>query len=216
MNLLKKLLVGVSLISASVFANAGLISVNDNSVNVLELGATEFSSFYKLGDGNQYSANTGLELPNQMVIFIAQKGNGEFGIFNIFSGLAGVKGNLDVTATGSQGFVSFVDDNTESDLKFKWDWGRSDGLIFSGIFGDSWTVNFDYTNSKGIRGLSVYTFDDSGNASLAFISAGSPKSVNITSSIPRIASATSVNAPTATFMFLLSIAFIIMQLRAKS
>ncbi|MFQ3251122.1 MAG: hypothetical protein ACI9O6_002969 [Glaciecola sp.] len=202
MNFLKKLIAVTSLIASSTFANAGLISVNGNSVETLQLGNTGFSTFYNFGNGNTYSANTGLELANRAVIFVAQLDTNEYGIFNIFSGLGGRPGNIDVADSGTQGQITFLDDDTETNLSFGWSWGKSDGLVYSQIFGDSWSVNLDYSNISGLEGLSIYSFDSAGNAALVFASQQMPNSVNITSV------AANINSPTILSIFLLALGFI--------
>lgn len=182
MKLLQKLLIASTLvIGALSSAHAGL-SVAGTFVDAKQISDANFETFYNYGNGNAYSANTGLEVANEVVIFLGQLASGEYGIYTIFSDHGGHAGSATVDTTATTGNVVFTDDGSETGLSFNWARNKTDGFIFGNIFGGNWSVDFDFSNISGLSALTVLSFDAAGNASTVFTSTGGvPHSVNISS-----------------------------------
>lgn len=200
MKKLNKWFACIALTLASVSgAHAGLISVNGTEVNALNI-STSFEDFYQFDSPNSWSANTGLEVANQIAMFVANVGN-EFGIFTIYSGIGGVAGGGDNEVTGS-GSVTFWEDAAEADLSFSYAADKTDGFIVSELFGDLWNVDFSFSNVNGIDGITVYSFDTNGDAVIAQQIAGVPATLNVNSIFS--SNAVAVSAPGSLILFMMA------------
>jgi hypothetical protein len=168
-------------------ANAALISANGVGINALDLNGTvsSFEEFYDMGGSSPFSSNTGFEISNQIVLFVATLNN-EYAIFNTISGAGGLAGTLQASVTGTDGNISFLDDPSEpvSGNTISWQYiaDRGDGLIFSNFTSDLWSVNFDFLQSSNVFGFNVLSFDVNGNDSVALNTQGIPSNLVITSS----------------------------------
>ena len=160
-------------LGVSLSANAALVSVNGSSVEALNLnsGYASFEDFYDYNSSNRFSSNTGLEVPNTLVMFVAELDN-EFGIFGIVSDFSGGSaGALNLGVSGTSGNLTFVEDPsdtvTASEVSFEYGADRTDGFIYSAFSSDIWTVNFDILESNGIAGIQFINFivGELGNAS---------------------------------------------------
>lgn len=180
-------------------AHAGLISVNGTEVNALNI-STSFEDFYQFDSPNTWSANTGLEVANQIAIFVANVGN-EFGIFTIYSGIGGVAGGGDNEVIGS-GSVTFWEDAAEANLSFTYAADKTDGFIVSELFGDFWNVDYSFSNVYGIDGITVYSFDSNGDAVIAQQIAGVPATLNVNSIFS--SNAVAVSAPGSLILFMMA------------
>lgn len=179
MNNFKKWTLGAALtVLCLSTANAGLITVNGTAVNALEIN-TSFEDFYQFDSPNTFSANTGLEISNQIVMFIGMVGS-EFGIYTIYSGPGGVAGGGDNSVSGD-GSVIFWEDAKERDLSFDYGSGKTDGFVVGQLFGDDWNVDYTFSNVSGINGITIYTFDNSGQATVASELSSVPSQINVSS-----------------------------------
>ena len=200
MKKLNKWFACIALTLASVSgAHAGLISVHGTEVNALNI-STSFEDFYQFDSPNSWSANTGLEVANQIAMFVANVGN-EFGIFTIYSGIGGVAGGGDNEVTGS-GSVTFWEDAAEADLSFSYAADKTDGFIVSELFGDLWNVDFSFSNVNGIDGITVYSFDTNGDAVIAQQIVGVPATLNVNSIFS--SNAVAVSAPGSLILFIIA------------
>jgi hypothetical protein len=167
-------------------ANATIISANGVGINALDLNgvASSFEEFYDMGGSSPFSSNTGFELSNQIVFFVATL-NSELAIFTTISGQGGLDGTLQASVTGTDGNISFLDDPTEAVTGNTINWqyiaNRSDGLIYSNFISDTWSVNFDFLQSSNVFGYNVLSFDANGNDSVALNLQGIPSNLAITS-----------------------------------
>lgn len=155
---------GIFLLGGVSFSTkASLISFNGENVGVLDLNGqvNNFTQFYNYNRG---SANTGLEVVNTVVLFIAEL-NGEYGIFTIVNkyGAGGMNGNLNVNFASTSGGVSFTDDEKEAptanDLVFSWAGNLTDGFIFSGMDYE-FSLGLSLSSMKGVEGLQFINFSD--------------------------------------------------------
>ncbi|WP_338853462.1 hypothetical protein WE348_07860 [Alteromonas macleodii] len=201
-------------LSVSVNANAGLLSVNGSEVNALDINKS-LVSFYNFSKSN-YSANTGFELANQLVVFFANDNAGQLGLYLIFGGPGSVKGNVNFDITLSDGEIVFVDDpnvalrndvitTTSSGYNVDMTWGanRTDGLILSSFSSDFWFINLDFNALTGINSFSFLTFDANGVESVQVFEKGF-NSLSITS-LPT-GNVSTVSAPSS--ILLLSLALV--------
>lgn len=164
MKILKQILAAGFALAMAHTANASLISVNGTTVEALDLNGSysSFLDFYDYNTANRFTSNTGLEQSDSIVMFFAELNN-EFGLFTLVSGPIGGRGSASLSIRGSDGSVSFVDDPDESSnplISWSYDRNRGDGLIYSGLTGDSWILGFEFSNLTNILGLEFLTFED--------------------------------------------------------
>ncbi|MDO6712199.1 PEP-CTERM sorting domain-containing protein [Aliiglaciecola sp. 2_MG-2023] len=157
------ILCGVSMLFASVSANASLLTFNGQSINALDLDGVS-SSFEEFYDYRMVSANTGLEVVDTVVMYVAELA-GEYAIFTTANkfGSGGVNGNLSVDITATSGAVTFTDDPKEMpsafEMMFQWAGNLTDGYIYSGM--DSvFTFSAAMSSLKGINGVQFVDFLD--------------------------------------------------------
>ena len=151
---------------ASFSTKAALVTFNGQNVGVLDLTGqvNTFSEFYQYNSKSAaVSANTGLEVVNRVVMFVAQL-NGEYGIFTIANkfNAGGANGHLKSTITSTSGSVLFTDDPQEygvNSLTFYWAGKFTDGFVFSNFDGN-FTFNQELKSFKGIDGLQFVNFTD--------------------------------------------------------
>lgn len=151
---------------ASFSSKAALVTFNGQNVGVLDLNGqvNTFNEFYDYNSNDAIvSANTGLEIANRVVMFVAEL-NGEYGIFTIANKFdsGGINGHLKSTITSTSGSVLFTDDPQEyglNSLTFFWAGKFTDGFVFSN-FDSSFTFNQVLKSFKGIDGLQFVDFTD--------------------------------------------------------
>lgn len=178
-----KAAMGGIMMLAATSASATLITANGNAAAALSLSES-FESFYSLGIGNTYSANTGLEIANTAVAFLAESA-GDLGLFVIFSDFGGLAGSVNLDVFGTSGAVSFTDDPAETvvgtNLVFNYAKDKTDGFIFSGMTGAEWSVDVIFNSLVGVNSLTFLTFDAAGNDSVLF-ETSNPSSLNVQAS----------------------------------
>ncbi|WP_218310232.1 hypothetical protein [Alteromonas antoniana] len=162
-------LAGAIALAASVAfsSQAALITVNGTSLNVDAVNINEISasSFNNLYSNSQFSANTGWEIANEMITFIAEFNN-QFAIYSIFSDRfdanTGTAGSLTFSATGA-GVMMFRDDPGETTLGdtvlYNWAADRTDGLIWGTFSAESINTTHTFADVVGLNGITVYSFD---------------------------------------------------------
>lgn len=216
MKLIKKVKVIIAglLLASSSLASAGIITVEGIETDALQL-STSFEEFYNFGNGNLFSANTGLEQANSVIGFFAETSS-DLALFLIFGGPGGAAGFADFDISASDGAVTFADDSAEmpsgSNVIFNYARNRTDGLIFSGISDALWSINISFNALSGINNLIFYSFDDNGDSSIVFETNGVPDSLSI-SGTPDLSNVTQVSSP-ATVLLMLS-AFGLLLFRRK-
>lgn len=196
-NKIRKMVSAVALMSASLFANAAFLSVNDISVNALTLNET-LESFYGF---DNWQANTGLEVDNELVAFFAIDSSDELGFYMIFGGPSGNKGVVNFDIIGNNGEVTFVDESRDkvqdttngTKVKFTYGAGFTDGLIYSNFIGDDWELAIDFGVISGVTGFSFLSFGTDGDATTVL--SDSPLQNFDIASTSSLASATSVSTP---------------------
>lgn len=160
----------------SSLANSAIITVNGVAINPLDLSA-DYNSF---GDFFDYraidsSSHTGYEKKNKVIIFLTQI-HEQIAMIMTASGVGGYSGVLKANVVGTQGGISFIDDPADSGFADVLDgsmitWAfspnKSDGLIYSGIFGQKWDLNIGLQKlGGGLSGIEVLTFDENKQASI--------------------------------------------------
>lgn len=164
-------------------ANAGFI-VNGNSVGVLSL-TESFEDFYNY-DG---SSNTGLELNNSVVLFIAEY-LGEFALFGLVDGTAATGdftgGRLGIEITeniSSIGSLLVIDEpadlktQTTNQYSFDFRWGSqfNDGFVLALMKTESFELDLDMVFSPN---LSSAKFIDFGGTEPSLIDLGSESTIS--------------------------------------
>lgn len=203
-----KLMCGMSLLLASLSANASLLTFNGNTVNALDLNGTS-TSFEEFYNYSKSSSNTGLEVVNTVVMFIAEL-NDEYAIFTTANkyNAGGAIGKLAVDLTVTSGGVSFTDDPVEASglsMMFNYAAKLSDGFIFSGMDTD-FTYSQSMFSKKGLVGVQFVDFADGTLASASYSSVMAvTDSFTITGSSP----AAVVSSPSALALILLGLAAIV-------
>lgn len=166
---LSRLISAVALAGSVVFSSqAAFITVNGSTLEVEAVNINEISalSFNNLYGNSQFSANTGWEIANEMITFIAEFNN-QFAIYSIFSDRfdsdTGTAGSLTFSASG-EGTMIFRDDPGESTLGdtvlYNWAADRTDGLIWGTFPEDGISTIHTFTDVVGLNGITVYSFDD--------------------------------------------------------
>mmetsp|Transcript_59403 Transcript_59403/g.189222 ORF Transcript_59403/g.189222 Transcript_59403/m.189222 type:complete len:230 (+) Transcript_59403:112-801(+) len=167
-------------------AAANFISFNGTQVSALDLNGqySSFQEFYGYNTRKPWSSNTGFELNDTVVMFLAEL-NGEYGLFATFSrsanGNGGGAGSLYASISSSSGSATFADDPDEindpasnaaelaalngSGLNFRWNGDKTDGFIFSELNLPTWNVQTSFTNTVNIDGLVFLSFGDGTKAS---------------------------------------------------
>lgn len=176
------LVVTACLISCNT-ANAGFI-VNGNSIGTLSLSES-FEDFYDY-DG---SSNTGLEINNTMVLFIAEY-LGEFALFGLVDGTAatgdfsGGKLGLELTENiSSIGALLVIDEPADLDTQspnqyafdFRWGTEFNDGFVLSLMTSGSFELDLEMFFSPS---LSNATFIDFGATGPNLINVGSEATIS--------------------------------------
>ncbi|WP_414829887.1 hypothetical protein [Alteromonas sp. H39] len=166
---LSRLLSAIALAGSVAFScQAALITVNGtslnvNAVNINEISATSFNNLY---GNSQFGANTGWEIANEMITFIAEFNN-QFAIYSIFSDRfdanTGTAGSLTFSASGD-GVMTFRDDPGETTLGdtvlYNWAADRTDGLIWGTFPASGINTVHTFSDVSGLNGITVYSFDD--------------------------------------------------------
>lgn len=155
------------LVSSSAFS--GIILNGTNSVGVLSLGES-FVSFYDRGGSMPASSNTGFELDDNLVLFVAEH-LGEFALFGLIDTTDNTGGTADLTLTDSSlsiGELLFVDDLGETmttignstTISYVWNQGRNDGFIYT--FSDSAGLDLSVIlgANSGITNVTFLQFTD--------------------------------------------------------
>jgi hypothetical protein len=205
-----KLMCGMSLLLASLSANASLLTFNGNTVNALDLNGTS-TSFEEFYGYKQSSGHTGLEMVNTVVMFMAEL-NGEYALFTTANKYdsGGAKGNLSVTLSATSGAVTFTDDPTDSpgagfSMLFNWGNKLSDGFIFSGM-DDNFIISQSMTSRKGVDGVRFVDFADGTFASQSYSALMDVEGDFV---ITGTSTAAVVSAPSALALMLFGIAAIV-------
>lgn len=143
---------------------AAMISWNGNSIEALDLNSSysSFQEFYDYDNTFQWSSNTGLELVDTIVMFVAEL-NGEFGIFStISSPTGGSQGSVTFNYGASAGSMLFIDDPDENvngtDVNFIYGQNKSDGFIYSRLGDFNWTFAPSFFNQSNIEGIRFVSF----------------------------------------------------------
>lgn len=163
MKIFKQILAAGFALAMAHTANASMISVNGTSVEALDLNGSysSFLDFYDYNTVNVFTSNTGLEQSNTIVMFFAEL-NSEFSLFTLVSGPLGGSGKASVNVVGSDGAISFVDDAAESTSTSFVNWvysgKKGDGLIYSGITDDFWSLDLEFAGLQNIKGLEFLSF----------------------------------------------------------
>ncbi|PKG82901.1 hypothetical protein CXF85_12275 [Colwellia sp. 75C3] len=179
MKLLNKLALILTLsISVITNANAGIIKLSTSSLKAdIELGVLSldesFESFYNY---SKYSAHTGYEQKNKLVMFFAeyQDNVALFAISDQYrDGNVWNKNKGSATFTidnlAQSGEIIFKDDEaddwTENGVNWAWSAKRTDGLIFQLDNANSFNLDIAITNKKGLWGnYQFLSFDKNNNA----------------------------------------------------
>ena len=209
MKLLNVIKLGVAslVMAVSTYTSAGIITSNGSAVNPLSLGES-FEDFYNWGNGNQYSSNTGLEVSNSVVAFMAEYQN-DLALFMIFSGQNGAAGVANFDITGTEGGISYVDDPNNdpvngSNVKLRYAQGRTDGIIYSGLQSDVWSIDVVFNHLKNINNLTFLTFDGQGTSSVLYTTSTVPEAFSVSS----IDVSAVVSAPAISLLTLLGFGFV--------
>lgn len=205
-----KLLVGSLLLLSSSMVSASLITVDGFEANSLQL-STSFEEFYNLGNGNTWSANTGLEQANSIVAFMAETAT-DTGLFLIFGGPGGDAGSANFDIAGTDGAVTFADDSAEmpsgTTVVFNYAAGKTDGLIFSGLSDPFLSIDIVFNALTGIDNLVFFTFDEQGVSSVLFETNDTPAGLSI-SGAPDASNVTQVSAPMTSALMLSALGLIL-------
>lgn len=158
------MLIAISL--ASFHSRAGLISINGSSVEALDLNGiyNSFEEFYDYDDAFVWSSNTGFEVIDTVVFFVAELNN-EYGIFStISSANGGSKGKVSFNYAATSGSMLFLDDPDEkldgSTIVFRYAQDRSDGFIYGGLDNNDWSFSASFFDETNINGIGFVSFDN--------------------------------------------------------
>jgi|GEM_PF-2485243 len=205
-----KIAIAAMLLASSYTVSASIITAEGIEASALQL-STDFEEFYNLGNGNAFSANTGLEQANTIVAFFAETST-DLGLFLIFGGPGGVAGFADFDILASDGAVTFADDSAEmpsgSNVVFNYARNRTDGLIFSGLTDPFWSIDIVFNSLSGIENLMFITFDSQGTSSVLFQTNDAPSILRINGA-PDSANATQVSAPMTSALLLSALGLIL-------
>lgn len=208
-------LIGVSLLlgihGQAFSAPIAISQAGDNAIEINE----SFRNFYSFADGTPWSANTGYEQANTLTAFFAEY-QAEQALFLIFSGPGGLAGGVDFDIVGSQGRISFVDDPIRtlpdgsrvprdpvvgSNVSMNYVENYTDGLIYSGLTSQDWSINIDFNSSYGLDGFRFLGFDGQGNDTVMF------EQDSLPSSLQFINTARSVSTPSILMLLLIGMVF---------
>ena len=161
---MKKIILGAALMLLSISSSqATLLSANGTILNALDLNgvASSFEDFYDYDANGKASANTGYESEGIVSVFFAELNN-EIGIFTIAKGTNGLVTNLDMSAIGTEGGYSFVEEKNEQESLTSVSWTiynrKTDGSIYSGFTTNDWSVDFSFSNLTNIDQYQILTF----------------------------------------------------------
>ena len=136
-------------------------------------------------------------------------------LFLIFGGPGGNAGTADFDIVGSEGGISFIDDPVRRDpetgeitqrdpingnnVSMKYVAGYTDGLIFSGITSDDWSIDINFNSVTGIDNYRFLTFDEQGNDSVLYSMSGTPSSISVQT----------VSAPIVSLLMLFGLGYLV-------
>jgi hypothetical protein len=207
------LLAAVTLLVTSLSASATLLTFNGQSVTALDLNgiSTSFEEFY---DYQSSSANTGLEVVNTVIMFVAELDD-EYGIFTIANkyGAGGVNGKLSVDITSSSGNVIFVDDaidfTSANQIDFSWGGNLTDGYIYYELNPNGFVFSQALSSLKGVDGVNFINFSDGTLSSATY---GSLMSLDNPFVIKNVVQ---VSAPAGAFMLIFGLVCLVTRRRIK-
>ena len=205
-------------------ADAALITVNSQRINAYDIhkdsNASSFADFYNyqgnIAEGGSllpFSSNTGLDIPNQIVMMVIKDRN-NYGLIGLISGRGGIGGGVTMSYLASNPVSAFIDDPDEvknggyvnaSEIKWVYFKDRGDGFIFSGFQAHDWSIVTLFKDfSPNIKGdINVLSFDEDNKATS--LSLARDESILFRS----------VSAPSAIALFMLTSFVIVFQARRK-
>lgn len=198
---------------SSMSVQAGLLTFNGEVISALDLNGavSSFEEFYDYDNAKKWSSNTGLEIADKVVLFVAELNN-EYAIFSTISNTnGGSAGALSVSYLASAGSMLFMDDPDEvvgvSGISFAYAANRNDGFIFAGLDDATWSFNLSLTNPTNVTGVSYVSFTDGLLGGATFSQSLSlDSSISIANTVS--SSANPVNAPATAALFLLGLGLI--------
>lgn len=148
--------------------SANLVTANGLTAGALNLDgvATSFVDFYDLTSS---MPNTGFEVANEVIMFVAELDN-QFALITTISGPGSTRGKLNAEFIYGNGSFLLFDEPFElsgTSASWKTGVGKGDGFIF-GADGDFLDVSVDFSYVKDISKYTFLTFDAAGNASTLF------------------------------------------------
>lgn len=139
--------------------------------------------------------------------------NNEYAMFLMISGPGGAAGAVSGDVSGSEGAISFIDDpggrDPVSGSSISWTYAanKTDGLIFSGITSDVWTIDVNLTKvSGGFTGVNFLTFDNIGNDTKALSLGLTADAVDFSINSIQSTAVAAVNAPATFGLFFIALA----------
>ncbi|MFT4804044.1 MAG: hypothetical protein ACI9YE_001242 [Psychroserpens sp.] len=197
-------------------AHATLLSANGTSVNALDLNndVSSFAEFYDYNGSLPWRSNTGFEIANEIVVFVATL-NSEYAVFMTVGGSGSLAGSLQLDVTASDGNITLYDDPNEvlsgNTINWQYNAGGGDGFVFSNFTSNIWNVNLDFLTAANVFGITFLSFDVDGNDSVAL------NTQDITSDLLIISSSSSsfvpVESPASVAMLGLGLLFIALRRR---
>ncbi|KGJ89053.1 PEP-CTERM sorting domain-containing protein [Colwellia psychrerythraea] len=146
-------------------ANAGVITLNNNTeISTLTLSSS-FTGFYSYGTPNTASANTGLEEEGNAIMFLAEY-SGELAFFTLLDapGVAHPLRSLNMTLSDfNLSDVVLVDDSKEGTSSgFSWRWVSccTDGMIYKISNKDDFNIDITFSDIVGINSFKFLSFTD--------------------------------------------------------
>ena len=216
----KTILVALAFLLSCNKAYAGLILNNSQEVGFLNL-TESFQAFYDYNNGSRFASDTGLEIEDSFVFFLAAF-NGETALFGLLDGTNGGEDVLfDVSLTDSSSSLGnlILKDDPSSDLftslspgshLFEYNMrdrpGRGDGFVYR--LGDSESTSIDVSSlfiDGQARGAFFVSFDE-----------GTSEIINLGSSVESIdfsLRSVEVSAPSSIALF--SLSMLLVSLRRK-
>jgi hypothetical protein len=164
--LVKTMALAIMLFSLN--SSANLVTANGLAAGALNLdgGATSFVDFYDLTSS---MPNTGFEVANEVIMFVAELDN-QYALFTTISGPGSTRGKLNAEFIYGNGSFLLFDEPFEllgTSASWKTGIGKGDGFIF-GADGNFLDISIDLSYVLDISKYTFLTFDDAGNASILF------------------------------------------------